>query len=84
MVYTNCCMVYTIHKWYIPWGNLPDGQRSRRRLGECDSGLPVNLNPRRFRQVMNIESWHPWPHPSPGEPESWQWTVTGGMMPRPP
>ncbi len=25
MVYTNCCMVYTIQKWYIPWGNLPDG-----------------------------------------------------------
>jgi hypothetical protein len=25
MVYTNCLMVYTIQKWYIPWGNLPDG-----------------------------------------------------------
>jgi hypothetical protein len=24
MVYTNCCMVYTIQKWYMPWGNLPD------------------------------------------------------------
>ena len=22
MVYTNCCMVYTIQKWVIPWGNL--------------------------------------------------------------
>jgi hypothetical protein len=25
MVYTNGCMVYTIQKWYIPGGNLPDG-----------------------------------------------------------
>jgi hypothetical protein len=24
MVYTICLMVYTIQKWYIPWGDLPD------------------------------------------------------------
>ena len=68
MVYTNCCMVYTIQKWYIPWGNLPDGDlscpASPWRAGQDCHGCngPVeeerSIRMRRRRLAMEIFCLH--------------------------